>query len=340
MKAYILWFRRYPAHIFLVVIAITFGGCLEPRPQAHKTDHRRESSRIPDRSIHIYPDRPPIVNRESVEHLLTQLGCSKIILWIFHGIDENASQWASKLAKSQEQLRRTNIRIAALYAGPPSDWDTVLVPMFRGIHANFICAVIEPPAKASLAAWLTGDPRQLKSGLYVVDRCKRVTDRYYLTSDNLEQWMTQLAKGETQSNISRTESQTRFHARIRLIELSTGKVLAHAVSDAIRLEAVADDLAAQLSNQMKAPHTVAVLPFRWVSQSEPNLRDRLALGKLLSRQLAARYEWPSVIEPEITLKILRKNDLTPMAVEFAPSRLAERASWEWIIVGSLRFSQS
>jgi len=328
-----------PGATRLVVAGLTWTmmGCLEPggpaRPAAGSAGPAGGGQfALP---AYVYPDRPPTVDRRSLGALLTGLDEDYAVLWVMVGINDESAATATALSDKRHSLRAAGTSLVGLYTGPPSQWGPALLPMLRGAGANFVCVVVAPPARAGLAAWLTGNPRQFQPGLYVVDRSDRVVARFGAGPDGVAAMIADLNAGRLVPASRGAWAGPELHARVRLIELCSGKVIARATADAADAEVLVSALAHQLAATVRPAGTVAVIPIRRVGAREPGA-DVVASspGSLLADHLARRG-WPSVVGPASAGRTLAELRLGALEVEFAPSRLAPRVAWEAMVVGSV-----
>jgi len=306
-------------------------GCLEYSGRSY--------SSIDEHPGFVYPDKPPMVNRSSLTKKLVQMDNYRTVVWVMGKIDEQTPILASELSAPRDALRPAGVRVIGLYAGPSSHWRNKLLSMLRSARANFICAVIEPPAIASIANWLTQNPLQLKPGLYVLNENHQVIAAHAPTLENATSLVAELMSQKPESVIAGRRPETVIRARFRTIELSSGKVLANIISEAPDPEKLAGDIARQLSVLTKPAGTIAVMPIRQFGPAGYDQGAAQALGPLLIRHLS-KNGYKSIVGPEKANQVLSNLDLSPIAIEFDPARLAEQVTWHAIIVGSITYKKN
>jgi hypothetical protein len=280
----------------------------------------------------VYPPHPPIVDRQKLEQLMARLDGEITILWVMGRDWEKVRSTAEVLSRNRHAVQQFGGQIIGLYTGQSRDWTPQVVPALKSAGGNFPCAVLAPPAKAGMAAWLTGDPRQIRPGLYVVDRLQRVVCSYRPDSQAVKTLIEDLTKGGILEKLRRQEV---FCIRARLIRLADGKVLANAVSEADKTDILASDLAGQLTGAVSNPGVVALIPFRRIGHDGGQWRAIWSTFAIELTELLQANGWPAIVEGRPVQKVLAQRGLTAMSVEFDPSRLATRVSWRAILVGSI-----
>ena len=315
----------------VVVAALTATtACLDPVPPAEQAE---PTEVVPPG--YAYPDRPPLVDHSSLGALLARLDRDHTILWVMGEIGEETGATAAILSDGRDALRAAGLSVVGLYAGPPSRWRSVVVPMLRDAGANFVCAVIEPPAAAGIAAWLAGDARTFGPGLYVVDRSQHVVARFGGDPDGVAATIARMASRGAPAPPPAPIAANTLLVRVRLVEPSTGRVIVRATAEAADPAVLVRDLAQRLTAAFQPTGIVAVAPIRRVGLAVVGAAGPDdSPGHLLAEELTRRG-WRWTIFPESTTVVLATLGLTPMQVEFDPSRLAGRLSWEAILVGSI-----
>ncbi|UCD28917.1 MAG: hypothetical protein JSV03_00075 [Planctomycetota bacterium] len=319
--------------VVCLTVLMPLTGCTEPINPANRTGPNNSTVGHPG---FVYPENPPLINRSSLAGLLRQLACRQTILWVISEIDEQTPILASDLSTDRDQLRLANVRVIGLYAGSPRNWNSKLLPMLRSAGANFICTVIEPPARAGIANWLNQKTQQMQSGLYLIDESQHIIAQLPPLPNNAKSLVADLTESKHPSIATQPASNIIIQARIRLISLADGRIIASIAADAPNFEILTEDIARELSRQIKPTGTVAVLPIRRLGDPHP---QSASLGTALPAYLTG-HGWPSVVGADKTNKMLSKLDLSAMAIEFDPLRLANHVSWEAVIAGTVTCSSS
>ena len=129
----------------------------------------------------------------------------------------------------------------------PSHWQTDLLPMLRAARANFVCAAVDPPARENMTYWLAGQPRSLEAGLYVVDRSQRVLAHLCPRPAEVKATVGRLVDGTHAVFSAQPMEGESLWARVRVVELATGEVLAKATAEAPDAATLGGQLAQQLA---------------------------------------------------------------------------------------------
>lgn len=283
------------------------------------------------RPSYVYPDTPPVVDRQSLDAFLVQLGGDLTVIWVIGDSADEGGATAAALAEARDELKAHNCPMVALYTGPARQWWPQVVPMLQAAGANYPCAVVAPPAFSGMAAWLAGNTRHRQPGIYVVDRLERVIGRFGAKPKEVRAMVGQVTSGELVKNL---QNQSMLCVRLRLIQLAGGEITASAVSNAADVNTVAQDLARQLTTS-KPLGTVAMLPLRNIGEPTPAEQEQ---NQMICERLHERLEahgWASLVSTEAAARVLAELNLTPVAIEFDPSRLTPHVTWYGILVGSV-----
>lgn len=325
-RSSILHFRFGGGWSFFVIMGLcAIAGC----PPADSSTADRKP--VATRPSYVYPDTPPVVDRQSLQAFLVRLGGDLTVIWVIGDIADEGGATAATLAEARDELKAHNCPIIALYTGPAHQWWPQVVPMLQAAGANYPCAVVAPPAFSGTAAWLAGDVRHRQPGIYVVDRLERVVGRFGAQPEDVRAMVGQVAGGELLKNL---QHQTMLCVRLRLIQLAGGEITASAVSNAADVNTLAQDLARQLTAS-KPPGTVAMLPFRNIGEPTPAEQEQ---NQMICEKLRERLEahgWASLVSAEAAARVLAEQNLTSVAIEFDPSRLTPHVTWYGVLVGSV-----
>jgi hypothetical protein len=171
----------------------------------------------------------------------------------------------------------------------------------------------------------------LRPGIYLVDRRQQFIGAYPADEIGINQL---LAKLKNVRDLAVFRQQESLYARVRLIRLYDGRVLAHATAEADKPGRLAEVLAEQLTDAISDPGRTALLRFRGTGNYPSEMK---AVWETLSPDLTELLQangWSTVVRGDRVEQVLARWKMTPMSVEFTPTRLAGRVSWQAVLVGS------
>jgi hypothetical protein len=251
-------------------------------------------------------------------------------VWVFEDT-ASAPPTAELLAERRDALRAADTALVSLYTGRPEDWSTKVLPMLRAADANFICAVANPPQKPTLGLWLDQNPKSPSEGIYVLLQDRRVLVRAGPKEIAVREIL--VALSSPRSAASRPDGLAPSQwARVRIIDLSTGSVLASAEAQAAEPAILAEQLAARLATATQPPSPIAVLPLR---QTGGNQSDGMRLADDLGKRLTAAG-WPDVVPVSQACEVLSAANQSPLLAEFDPASLGVQTRWKSVLTGTVR----
>jgi len=283
----------------------------------------------------VYPAEPPIVTVESLRGLPVRQSSARMVVWVFDATTAEPDT-ARLLADHRDALRAHQIAILGLYCGPISDWSGRVLPMLRVADANYPCAVLEPTDRSAVGLWLSQEAHGPSAGLYVLASSGQLGGRADLDQAGMRAWLADLGADVLPAEHPAGLRQLRA-ARVRVLDLTSGRVLATAQARAEEPSTLARLLAAQLRRTLADPPLVAILPLRQTDRGADPNADAPDQGLLLAEQLGRALSeagWSRLVAPREAVDVLAETGSGALAAEFTPEALARETPWQAILVGT------
>ena len=291
-----------------------------------------EAASSPALPAFVYPADPPVVSAETLRSWIIRLDSAKTAIWVFDAATASADT-ARLLADSRDALRARQTALISLYTGLPSDWASRVVPLLRSADANFPCAVIEPGQGPTIGVWLASHPSVPPPGLYVLSAERRVIARAIGDEATVRNLLDGLAGNVPASQPG--DTRPRWLARVRIVELAGGRVLARAEAEADAPSRLARLIAVELSKSLPSPPALAVAPVRLIGPAERHTNDSgILFSHRLGEELAAAG-WQNLIPVQTVDEMLKASGHGPLSAEFDPGALSAQTDWQAILVGTI-----
>jgi hypothetical protein len=279
----------------------------------------------------VYPSEPPVVSAEALRSWIIRLDSAKTAIWVFDASSASA-ETARLVAAYRDALRSRRSALIGLYTGAPSDWGSRVVPLLRSADANFPCAVVEPGQGPGIGVWLASQPSGPPPGLYVLSAERRVVAR--ATDDASLRSLLEGMAGTTPSTRP-ADVRPRWLARVRIVELASGRVLARAEAQADDPSRLARLISGELTRSLASPPPLAIAPLRQIGPAERESHDQsLLFSEQLGRELAAAG-WQNLIPVQTVGETLKTLGRGPLSAEFDPGELSTQTHWQALLVGTM-----
>jgi TolB-like protein len=245
------------------------------------------------------------------------------------------------LARLQAEIERDGFQVISCNLDEAARWTTGTVPTLRGAGANYPCVVISRGAKSAVRSWLSGEWSYDLPARFLIDRRGVVVG----------QWLSASSLASVEERVRRLVLRDRVAAgraalpagaaglRVRVVDVRAGlgDSLAEVVADPADPARLAEQVAAQIAakiDRSKNPR-VAVLPFASSpdrQRAEPFGREA-AQGVLAALRARGYYD---LVGLKQTRRMIRQAGMTPLAIEFDPSKVRGRLGCDFLVIGWLR----
>ncbi|MBN1345259.1 MAG: hypothetical protein JXQ73_21380 [Phycisphaerae bacterium] len=290
----------------------------------------------------IYPQEPPIADADALEDLLAGYRRQgRVVLLHFWSIENAASrdQFGAFIDLYRDNRAYGLQCVAAAFDGS-GQWTTEISPFLRSVGCNYPCVIVPFSSRGDVVARMAYEWNGRIPAALVFDRDGRlVAELPAGTSvDKIRQVVADVVAGRLEASEGAARpSSKRVTAQSRALDLSVNKTIARARSEADSagdVDRMAQSIAARCEATIDwSTAKVAILPFTLVgSGGTPEMGRQLADS--VARILAARH--PEAIVPRDQADaVLKRYNLTPLAVEYDPTTVTGRVGWTHIITGTL-----